>query len=909
MQLKNYQKRVLSDLEDYLKIVKETNSLDASFEQFWADRQVPVGVPGMPRYQNIVEGVSNVCYKVPTGGGKTLLGCASIKPIFESLPEKKIRAVVWLVPTESILTQTLAALQDPHHPYRQRLNSDFSGKVEVYSKEELLAGQNFSPAVVAGQLSIMVLSYDSFKKRDSDLRAYQANGNLEHFEALFGSPLTPIPDADSSSLFQIINNLNPVTIVDESHHARTTLSLDMLKNFNPSFVLDLTATPKKDANIISFVEALELKNEDMVKLPVIVYNRPSQDLVVSQAITIRNSLEEKAKESYLATGTYIRPIVLFQAEPKLKNDTATFTKTKEKLIEAGIPEEQIAIKTSTVNDLINVDLMSQDCPIRYVITVNALKEGWDCPFAYVLASLANKSSSVDVEQILGRILRLPGAQRQPDEILNIGYVLTSSQNFTDTLNNVVKGLNKAGFTSKDYRVAVDDILEDTDEELVVDEQRFSEQQELPSAAVEAPEVSPSGEPIVSEPTPASPHEEVKSEGFDPKVVSEATQQVHTDSGKQVSDQVKKMLQKAKEAGGSYQEIAEKEAKKAERNGDQVPGSLRGVVNNFEINSEIADTVNDLKIPQFVIRTPTSTATTLFSTGIDGWDILEKSHLVSGFILSGQNSQLSFDDISEGIYSVDVSTNYSDVPKVSVMAQNEQRILNKYFAENKVQDRKLTGANLIYDRLKPIDNVDNLDLKKYIRQVVDNLDSDGLDTLEKFRFVVAERVKLKIDLLINEYAKKTFEQKIRSRLIEAHPAYQFPSSINPTSSNSLLSKSLYEAEASMNGLEQKVAQKFTSNDYDVVWWHRIIDRKGFRLNGPINHYPDFILQTKKGNILLVETKGAQGTNNDSKLKIKLGKEWERLTDNNYHYFMVFEDTETPLDGACTISEFLSSLKDL
>ena len=51
--------------------------------------------------------------------------------------------------------------------------------------------------------------------------------------------------------------------------------------------------------------------------------------------------------------------------------------------------------------------MRNDCDVRFIITINALKEGWDCPFAYILASLADKSSAVDVEQILGRVLRQP----------------------------------------------------------------------------------------------------------------------------------------------------------------------------------------------------------------------------------------------------------------------------------------------------------------------------------------------------------------------------------------------------------------------------------------------------------------------------------------------------------------------
>ena len=136
MELKKYQNRVIADLEDYLTQLNEQPTLSDAFKVFWESRQIEVGTPQMPGYQNVIDGVPHVCYKVPTGGGKTFLACASVKPIFEALPPTRKQAVVWLVPSDSILTQTLAALKNPAHPYRQKLNADFGGRVEVYSKEE-----------------------------------------------------------------------------------------------------------------------------------------------------------------------------------------------------------------------------------------------------------------------------------------------------------------------------------------------------------------------------------------------------------------------------------------------------------------------------------------------------------------------------------------------------------------------------------------------------------------------------------------------------------------------------------------------------------------------------------------------------------------------------------------------------
>src|SRR5690606_23239011 len=143
--------------------------------------------------------------------------------------------------------------------------------------------------------------------------------------------------------------------------------------------------------------------------------------------------------------------ILFQAQSNIKGkDNTTFQKIKEQLVKLQIPEEQIKIKTSNIDELKGVNLMSKDCPVRYIITVNALKEGWDCPNAYILASLADKSSAVDVEQILGRVLRQPYVSKHKNALLNMSFVLTASAKVNETVANIVKGLQDSGFSKDDY---------------------------------------------------------------------------------------------------------------------------------------------------------------------------------------------------------------------------------------------------------------------------------------------------------------------------------------------------------------------------------------------------------------------------------------------------------------------------
>lgn len=448
MILKPYQKQIIDDLARYLEILERCRNTKTAFDTFWKNHPrtaiVPTVGEAVEPYKNNVPGVPHVCIKVPTAGGKTFIAANALRTIFSSFERSRPRTVVWLVPSNSILEQTLRNFGDPRHPYREQLNADFANKVEVLDKKMLLQGVNFDRSSVGENLTLCVLGFDSLRARKKeDRKVYEENGNLQSFEGRVSG--------EEISVMSVLRSLRPVVIVDESHNAESELSVEMLKNLNPSFILDLTATPRGNSNIISFTSALELKKENMVKLPVIVYNHHKKEDVVGSALELRARLEASAEAARKKGAPYIRPIVLFQAEPKTKDDNATFEKVKSMLLQLKIPEEEIRIKTADRNELLGVDLMSPDCPVRYIVTVNALKEGWDCPFAYILASLADRSSSVDVEQILGRVLRLPNARKNENPMLNMSYVFTASAKFGETLDSIVRGLNRAGFSRNDYR--------------------------------------------------------------------------------------------------------------------------------------------------------------------------------------------------------------------------------------------------------------------------------------------------------------------------------------------------------------------------------------------------------------------------------------------------------------------------
>lgn len=127
----------------------------------------------------------------------------------------------------------------------------------------------------------------------------------------------------------------------------------------------------------------------------------------------------------------------------------------------------------------------------------------------------------------------------------------------------------------------------------------------------------------------------------------------------------------------------------------------------------------------------------------------------------------------------------------------------------------------------------------------------------------------------------------------------------------MSKSLYQTEGKMDGLEYKMALAMTNMD-NIRWWHRNPERNKFSfcLNGFRNHYPDFIVRTTSGKILLIETKGDQLENAESREKIRLGRAWQDAAGKQaYRYYMVFQNKDLNMEGAYRFDEFLTLLRAL
>lgn len=865
MELKKYQTEVINDLDRYMQLAFTQGArLDTSYREYWAEKGVTLkeGDDILHPYNNAIKGIPRVTAKVPTAGGKTFIACNALKTIFEHLPEDKAKVVVWFVPSDTILEQTYQNLSNSQHPYRQKLDTLFNGSVKVLNKREAMQAHGISPTDIKDQLTIFVFSVDSFVESTRNPLAYRENEHLTYTEKIPVSPDKQVPNANANSLIMYLTRLNPVVIVDESHNFTSDLRVDLLSHINPCFIYELTATPKKTSNVISIVDAMKLKKENMVKLPVIVNNYKSTDDVIERSIQMRDTLEEVAKKEEAETGYYVRPIVLFQAQPNISEESYDFNSVKESIVKLGIPEEQVRIKTANNNEIAKDDLMSRDCPVRYIITVNALKEGWDCPFAYILASLANKTSRIDVEQIIGRILRQPYTHNFTSQFLNYSYVFTSSSQFNRTLESIVHSLNDAGFSGRDY----------------VKDKDFSteEQKEHKKIEKDAPNLFEDGQ-----------QEE-------PQNAQEETLEIDTETIKENlnsnSKSIDEILASAAEAGNQYDDSI-----KAEES-DDIDVSLSNEAkdkmkdNIFAMQKMHIDDASKIALPKFCYK---AKQTGVFGSEDEEQEV-DEEYLMKGFDLEKADKNIDLQLTSSNSQMIELEER-SDNEWVPRVAETPAMIKNVFFEIFSTLKTKEGKVNQLSDKIAKslsitFNYIADPMMAKYIKSIIKDMREDRIDELAMNISDTTNAFKAKIKSLALKHRKDIFNEQIKTGQIYESYKYQLPKEIVLGEKKCVgMSKMLYQEEDHLDTLEDRFAKQLIALD-NVDFWHKNQERgHGFFINGFINHYPDFIIRLKSGKVVLVETKGNQLNNTDSKNKLELGDLWQSYdSTRNFSYFMTYDN---------------------
>ena len=463
MKLKQYQADTLSVLRRFFEEARVAGPKNA----YEAITRKPDQENRLGRYGGIYHPLRElpnapyVCLRLPTGGGKTVLAAHSIAIVRDAWVEKDWPMVLWLVPSNTIRLQTAEALKNAQHPYRLALDEDFDGRVRVFDIADFT---HIRPHDIRDHCCIVVGTIQALRVSNTEGRkVYAHNENMEpHFTGLSKNQPGLETLARGGVRFSFANLMHihrPLMIVDEAHNAVTGLTREMQARVNPSAIVEFTATPRLKSNILHGVTAQELKLEEMIKLPVMLSEHDTWQNAVNSAIAARASLAKTARDD----SDFIRPIVLFQAQPK--NQEVTVDVLKKHLIEVEqIPEKKIAVATGNQRELDGIDLFDPKCPIEHVITIEALKEGWDCSFAYAFCSVSRIQSAVDVEQLLGRVLRMPYAKRRKADALNRAYAFLSEPSFGAAARSLVDKLVAMGFEEDEARDNIEQAQKEVNED-------------------------------------------------------------------------------------------------------------------------------------------------------------------------------------------------------------------------------------------------------------------------------------------------------------------------------------------------------------------------------------------------------------------------------------------------------------
>ena len=489
MELKEYQTRALEAFSRWLAALDDARRASAAGIE--ALRKAGVEVPAdlrnypgsawekLARTGEVAAGVGSyagrtadagfpiphACFKVPTGGGKTLLAAAALERM-----NRPAGLTLWITPTRAIYQQTRTALRNREHPYRQMLERASGGRVRMLEKDD-----PFTAADVAHYLCVMLLMLPAANRRKGRefLRMFRDSGR---YPTLFpdsddllgdGRLLRDYPDLERASergpvkhsLFNVFKMLRPVVVLDEAHKAygKPAAAQEFVRSINrldPSLVIELSATPALGvSNLLVDVSGVDLKQEEMIKLPVRVESFTNADWrhVLGEAAEELDRLQADAESLQMSEGRYVRPIAVVRVERtgKAQRDGERIhaEDVREHLIRnLGVPAEAVRVKSAENDEIGKEDLLSEYSPVRWIITRAALMEGWDCSFAYLLVMLDTTRAQRALTQLVGRVMRQPHARRTGRERLDRCAVYCLNVDVADAVQQIRKGLEQEGLT-------------------------------------------------------------------------------------------------------------------------------------------------------------------------------------------------------------------------------------------------------------------------------------------------------------------------------------------------------------------------------------------------------------------------------------------------------------------------------
>ncbi|MBX2974739.1 MAG: DEAD/DEAH box helicase family protein [Ignavibacteriaceae bacterium] len=854
--LKKYQQTSLEKLTSFLQKCAIEKDVDRAYSDCTLENFGQRGVYNDAGFTNI----PYVCLRLPTGGGKTILAAHSVGIASKEYLARDFSLVIWLVPSNQILEQTYDALSDTHHPYRKALNQYFNDNVEILKVDE---ARSIQKGTLLSNTIVIISTFASWRVDKTEGRkVYEQNGSLSsHFEHLKNKQIDNLEKLNGSnipihSLANVVYLNNPVFIIDEAHNARTELTFEVIKRLNPACIIEYTATPKTKgndrSNVLYSVSAAELKAEDMIKMPIELLTTDEWQNAISNAVKQQQSLELIAKEEEKLTGEYIRPIVLLQAQHDSQTEsTINVDEVKKFLINTmQLSEDQIAVATGTERGIEGKDLSATDEPIRFIITKQALKEGWDCPFAYVFCSVAKVSSSKDVEQLLGRVLRMPNVKRKEMNELNKAYAFVSADSFYNAAKNLQDSLISAGFTSAE---AVD-LIEIAPAQFTLGKFFGNIQLEVK----ELPDLSGLDETIKNK---IEIDHETKS-----IVIKEDITEDEKDALKNrlTAESDKEKIEQA------YQEIKLFINKTTSPHKRGKVFSVPQLLIDFDGEFRVFD--EEVLLPaDWNLATCDKTLTEEeFPTKVDG----------------GTKGLIDIDGKGK-TYTYNASTIQEELSSLIISSVMDKNGLIQWLVKE-CRHQSIPYAQIIV----------------FISSLVDELiDKRSLhvEHLVFMRFKLKDSVKRKILKLYQDAKRKGYEELLFTQpgivkeeisQFKLGEDFVFPSlyPANPYYNGSFkFSKHFHDHIADMNNEEAECAFNIDSNP-NVEFWIRNLDRQetyAFWLQTSTDKfYPDFIAKLNDGTIVIIEYKGSDRYNNDdSKEKRQLGDFYAGVSENKCRFIML------------------------
>jgi len=844
--LKQYQRDCLDRLTDFLRRARESGNADTAFWEM--TRRNPVQPP------EELQGMPYVCLKVPTGGGKTFLAAHAVKPACEHWLQRERGVVLWLAPTTQIVDQTLDALRTPGHPYREALNEAFDGQVSVY---DLGGALHVTPQVLSGSTTIIVTTIQAHRVREEvKRRVSEANERLkEHFEfatpeqravirELSGGEESPL----SPSLLNVLRMHRPMVIVDEAHNARSDLSFETLARFNPSCIVEFTATPREDSNVLHAVSAAELKAEEMIKLPIRMRACDAGRDAIFNALSRRKELEALAEQRRKAGAEYVRPIVLYQAE----NEKGALNPEaiKRMLIEeCKVDASEVAICTGSTDELPEEPILSESNPVRHIITIQKLREGWDCPFAYVLCSVASLSSQVAVEQILGRVLRMPHARKRDAAELNNAYAFVTSSDFRRAAEELEEAIVKSGFTRYEAeRALVEEPAPDDPSGLFgqVGRERVS--------------VTVSTRPDIAS-VPEKEREFVS--------VTERAGQVEVAwEGPAMSREAAKALAESVTSDSDRTEIERLRRRTA---GEEASPAAMG---------------ERFRIRNLAVRDEDGQWQLLTDQPLEGeWDLTQWNHELS-------DSEFRLPRAGEHEAIIDVNQRGDAVHRF-VAAMDRQLVMLDTGAPKTAAELALWLDRAIRDRyLLPAQKRDFL-----LRMVNHLIDERGLtiEELSRHRFRLKEAAAGKIAAHRTSEEHSAYQHLLNDAAVIDECYVEFPANYPANEfypKPEQFEKHFYTDIGEMNGEEARVAG-FIDMQPEVEFWVRNLERPPFfHLRMPHgNFYPDFVAKLIDDRVMVIESKGAHlsgGERDRTPEKRGVGEIWQGRGEGDHLFAIVGAD---------------------